>query len=126
MFYLFHLRFHCSHPFLFIVFVVFGGFLAFKRPKVAWFHIPAVIWGGVVELLNMICPLTRLENLFRFESRRTHLAGDFIQNHLFPILYPEILTREIQIILGIAVLTGNLILYVFVFRNKARWKQFLQ
>jgi len=111
--------------FAFILFVVFGGFLSYKWPKTAWFHIPAVVWGGLVELLNLICPLTRLENLFRYKAGILDRHGDFIQNHLFPIMYPDFLTREIQVFLGLAVLMGNLFIYLIIFRNKKLWEQFL-
>ena len=47
----------------FIVFVVLGGWLALRWPRVVWVHLPAVVWGIFIELTGGICPLTPLENV---------------------------------------------------------------
>ncbi|HPN09822.1 MAG TPA: DUF2784 domain-containing protein, partial [Syntrophales bacterium] len=50
---------------LFILFVVAGGFLALRNLKWAWLHVPAAVWGALVECSGWICPLTPLENRLR-------------------------------------------------------------
>ena len=45
----------------FIAFVAFGGFLVLRWRKLAWLHIPAVIWGVLIELFPWTCPLTTVE-----------------------------------------------------------------
>lgn len=45
----------------FVLFVVLGGLLALRWPRVAWVHIPAAMWGVVVEWADWMCPLTPLE-----------------------------------------------------------------
>ncbi len=50
---------------LFIVFVTLGALLVLKWPKIAWIHIPFALWGVLVEYLDIVCPLTPLENYFR-------------------------------------------------------------
>ena len=42
----------------FIVFVLFGGLLAFRWRWMPWAHLPAVVWGVAVELFGWVCPLT--------------------------------------------------------------------
>ncbi|HEY8550184.1 MAG TPA: DUF2784 domain-containing protein, partial [Vicinamibacterales bacterium] len=49
----------------FIVFVVLGGLLVARWPRMAWVHLPAVFWGVVVEGAGWICPLTPLEVVLR-------------------------------------------------------------
>lgn len=112
--------------FLFILFVVFGGIFSFFRIKWAWVHIPALLWGICIELSGWICPLTPLENRFRLASGKGYEEG-FIEHYLLPTIYPEGLTRNIQIILGIAVLVINLIVYfaVFIKRHKNKKRLFL-
>lgn len=46
----------------FIVFAVLGGLLALRWARIAWLHVPAVLWAGWVELAGQVCPLTPLEN----------------------------------------------------------------
>jgi hypothetical protein len=55
---------------LFIIFVVGGAYLASKWPRIVWAHLPAALYGAMVESIGFTCPLTLLENDLR------HLAGD--------------------------------------------------
>ncbi|MDH4236829.1 MAG: DUF2784 domain-containing protein, partial [Nitrospira sp.] len=48
--------------FCFILFVLLGGLLLIKQPKLVWLHLPAVAWGAWVEFSGWICPLTPWEN----------------------------------------------------------------
>jgi hypothetical protein len=49
----------------FVTFVVLGGLLVLRRPRVAVVHLAAVAWGVLVELAGLTCPLTPLENRLR-------------------------------------------------------------
>ena len=44
---------------LFILFVLAGGLLVLRWPRLALLHLPAAAWGAAVELLHLYCPLTR-------------------------------------------------------------------
>ncbi len=103
--------------FLFILFVVFGGLLVIRYPKMAFVHIPAAIWGAVVEFQGWICPLTPLENHLRNLAGETSYSGDFIQRHLIPVMYPENLTPKIQLILGSIVVVVNVVVYIVAVRK---------
>ncbi|HWC74800.1 MAG TPA: DUF2784 domain-containing protein, partial [Gemmatimonadales bacterium] len=46
---------------LFIVFIVLGGFLAWRWRWVAILHVPCAVWGVLIEYNGWICPLTPLE-----------------------------------------------------------------
>ncbi|OQW65919.1 MAG: hypothetical protein BVN28_00870 [Nitrospira sp. ST-bin4] len=95
----------------FVLFVLLGGFLLIKWPRLMWLHLPAVAWGAFVEFSGWICPLTPLENWLRAQAGETTYAGDFIVRSLTSILYPGALTHEIQLILGTALLVVNLAIY---------------
>jgi hypothetical protein len=97
--------------FTFIAFVMLGGLLFVKRPRLAWLHLPAVVWGAWVEFSGWICPLTPLENWLRTQAGAAPYPGDFIARYLTAILYPEALTRELQVALGLLVLAVNLAIY---------------
>jgi Protein of Unknown function (DUF2784) len=100
--------------FLFVLFVVFGGLLALRWPRVVWLHIPAVIWGVLIEFAGWICPLTPLENRLR-RSGEAGYQGDFIARYILPVLYPDGLTRRDQVFLGGMALVINLAVYLWIF-----------
>jgi len=101
----------------FILFVVLGGLLALKWPRLAWVHLPAAIWGAVVEFMSWPCPLTPLEKRFLELAGRASYEGGFIEHYLWPIIYPAGLTQDMQLILGSAVIVVNSIIYgIVIFR----------
>jgi len=104
----------------FVLFVVFGGLLATKWPRAAWVHIPCFLWGAWVEMAGWLCPLTPLENLLREHGGEAAYQVGFIEHYLLPVLYPEGLTRTIQICLGLLMLLGNLFLYAALFQRRRR------
>ena len=85
--------------FIFILFVIFGGLIFFISSKIIYVHIPALVWGIYIELTNSICPLTYLENWFLYQGGLKTYSDDFINKYLFPIIYPEGLTTDIQLYL---------------------------
>lgn len=109
--------------FTFIAFVVFGGFLVLKWGRVSIFHIPCVLWGALIEFQGWICPLTPLENHFREMAGRTGYSGGFIDHYMMPLIYPEGLTRGVQIFLGVVVLVVNLCVYSLVLVKRVNRKK---
>jgi hypothetical protein len=107
---------------LFILFVVFGALLVLKWRWFAFIHVPAAIWGALIEFMGWICPLTPLKNRFRHKAGQSGYDGGFIDHYLIPIIYPEGLTGNLQIILGTAVILLNLVFYWLVIKRikKAR------
>jgi hypothetical protein len=108
----------------FVVFAVLGGLLAVRWRRLVWIHLLAVVWAAVVEFFGWVCPLTPLENWLRRRAGEAGYPSDFIAHYILPILYPEELTRAVQIVLGILVLLINLIIYGWVFRSKVRTGDF--
>jgi hypothetical protein len=102
---------------LFVVFVVLGGMLVLRWPRVACLHIPAAIWGAAIEFAGWICPLTPLEIWLRRQAGSAGYSGGFIEHYLLPLLYPSALTREIQLLLGFLVIAANLIIYTYIYRR---------
>jgi hypothetical protein len=107
----------------FVVFVVLGGFLVLRWRWVAWLHVPAAIWGILIEYAGWICPLTPLENFFRQRGGETGYSEGFIQHYILPVLYPGALTRGTQIVLGSLALLVNLIAYGLVIARRKRVAQ---
>lgn len=101
---------------LFVAFVVAGGFLLLRWPKIAWLQVPAAVWGAAIEFSSGICPLTPLENHLRALGGEAGYSVSFIERYLMPILYPANLTVPIQILLGGIVVAVNLAAYGLAYR----------
>jgi hypothetical protein len=104
----------------FIVFALLGALLALRWPGVLWVNVPAAVWAVAIELGGWICPLTPLENRLRSAGGADGYPGGFIDHYLLPVIYPSGLTREVQIVLGLALLAINALLYRAVWR---RWRR---
>jgi hypothetical protein len=103
----------------FVLFVVLGGLLALRWPRVAWVHLPAAAWGAFVEFSSTICPLTPLENRLRHLGGETSYSGGFIAHYMIPVLYPSSLGHGTQIALGVFVVLLNVTVYAFLgFRRR--------
>jgi len=100
--------------FVFVLFAVLGGCLVLKRRRWAWVHIPAFLWAALIEFAGRICPLTYLETWLLEKSGAHGYREGFIEHYLFPLLYPEDLTRSLQVTLGVFVLSINIIIYGFL------------
>ncbi len=101
----------------FVLFVLFGGLLVLWRRWVVWLHLPAAVWGALIELSGWICPLTPLENAFRRQGGLAGYSGGFVEHYILPVLYPHGLTRSVQLVLGLIVLALNGAIYLRVFRR---------
>jgi hypothetical protein len=100
----------------FVVFVVLGGLLVLRRRSVAWLHIPALIWGVLVEVFLWACPLTTIENSLRQLGGEAGYEGGFIDHYISMLLYADI-SPQFRIALGFALLGINLIVYGYLLRR---------
>jgi hypothetical protein len=103
----------------FILFVVFGGMLVLRWRSVLWLHLPAVVWGVLIEFAGWTCPLTPLENWLRDMGEEAGYRDGFVEYYLLSVLYPKGLTRNLQMALGFVALAVNLPIYWRVF-SRAR------
>ena len=102
----------------FIAFVVIGGLFVLRWRRLAYLHLAAVIWAVYVEWAGAICPLTPLENTLRAAAGLDAYAGDFVAEYVFPLLYPDGLTRHAQLVIGVAVLAVNGCVYTVLLRQR--------
>ena len=101
----------------FVLFVIAGGVLVVRWPRVAWAHLPAAAWGAWVEFAGWTCPLTPLENWLRQQAGQAVYTTSFFDRYLLPVLYPPTLTREVQWMLGGLVLVVNTVVYLVAMRR---------
>jgi hypothetical protein len=102
----------------FVLFVVLGGLLVLRRPPIAWLHLPAAAWGAAIEFAGGICPLIPLENRLRALAGEQGYGSGFVEHYLLAWLYPEGLTRDVQIALGAGVLAVNAGLYAWLLARR--------
>ena len=81
----------------FVLFVVAGGALVLRWPRLALVHVPAAIWGAWIELSGGVCPLTPWEKALRRQAGEAVYTGDFVGHYVLPVLYPSGLTRGLQL-----------------------------
>ena len=103
----------------FVGFVVLGALLVLRWPRLAWIHLPCALWGVLIEFAGWGCPLTPLEIRFRQLGGQAGYAGGFIEHYLLPVLYPQNLTRPVQVALGTLVLILNAATYGRLWRRRA-------
>ena len=102
----------------FVAFVVLGGVLASRWPRAVWVHLPAALWGVLIEWTGGVCPLTPLEIALRRQGGEAGYAGGFVEHYVLPLLYPNELTRPVQVALGAGVVLANVLIYWLVLRAR--------
>jgi len=104
----------------FTAFVILGGFLTWRWPRIAYLHLPALAWGCYVEVSGAICPLTPLENHLRQLGGESGYQGGFLAHYLVRVLYPPGLTWHIQWLLAALLLALNAVAYGVLLRHRPR------
>lgn len=107
----------------FIAFVVLGGLIVLRWPRIAWLHLPAVAWGAWIEFSGSICPLTPLEIGLRERGGDATYSGGFIEHYVTALIYPEGLNRSQQVALGAFVLALNAAVYGWLLWRRRRSRQ---
>ena len=102
--------------FCFVLFAIFGGLLVLRWRWVWKLHLPALVWGFLVQYFVWFCPLTDWENHFRTLGGEAGYEGGFIEHYVSAILYPAI-TPQIHLILAFSLFGFNLLVYFLVFRR---------
>lgn len=103
---------------LFILFVVCGALLVLKWRWLVVIHLPAVVWAALLEFQAWRCPLTPLEQQLRVAGGEAGYRGGFIEHYLLPLIYPADLTREFQVLLGLFVVSINIVIYALIFKTR--------
>ena len=112
----------------FIVFVVAGGFLVLRWPRLAWVHVPAFLWGATIEMVGFICPLTHLENHWRNLAAQGGYETSFVERYILPVVYPERLfgaafPADGFFWIGVFVLALNGVIYARLWRRYGRGRK---
>jgi hypothetical protein len=91
--------------FVYVAYVVAGGFLAWRWPKAIWPHLVACVWGILIVAGWVDCPLTWAEDWARQRAGQASPTEGFVDRYLDNVLYPE---RYVNLVrLGIAAVVGG-------------------
>lgn len=99
----------------FILFALLGACMSVRWRWLPLLHLPAAAWGFFVELTGRTCPLTYLENHLRIRAGLSGYTESFMEHYLLAIIYPEGLTRNIQILLAGVVIVVNMAIYGWLY-----------
>jgi hypothetical protein len=104
---------------VFVLFVLFGALFVIRWPWMMWVHLPALLWGVFVETSGTECPLTPLENRLRFMAGESGYGGDFVFHWVMPVIYPEALTRQLQLMLAGFLTLVNVAVYAWIWKRQS-------
>lgn len=104
----------------FVAFVVLGGWAVLRWPRLAWLHLPSAAWGALVSFTGWICPLTPLELALRRAAGDAGAPAGVVEPMVVALLYPDGLTRGVQIALGAGVVIVNLVPYALLWATRRR------
>src|SRR5919106_4322092 len=100
----------------FIAFVLVGGYLAWRWPRVVWVHVPAALVIGVLFAFGADCPLTDLEKFLRRQAGEAVYRDGFVAHYLLPAVPDGVRA----VVLPIFVVTVTVIAYAGFLRRARR------
>ncbi|MDQ4123945.1 MAG: DUF2784 domain-containing protein [Acidobacteriota bacterium] len=106
--------------FAFILFIVFGALFALVRRWMIFLHLPTLVYGLLIELLNINCPIEPLESWLRDLSFESGFAEGFLEPYLIGLIYPPGWNQSYGNLMAALLLSFNFIVYSLVF---LRWRR---
>ena len=101
----------------FVLYVVLGGFVAWKWRRTIAIHLAAVVWGAGSIAVGYDCPLTNLENGARRMAGIAELPSTgFISHYITGVFYPASIEGLVQA-LAATVVVGSWVGYVLLGRH---------
>jgi hypothetical protein len=88
----------------FLAYGVFGGFLAWRRPRTIVAHVAGALWLFAVVAFSWKCPLTWLEDRSREHLGLPPQVGGFLDNHVAGVFYPHGHEAAARLIVALIVL----------------------
>lgn len=100
-----------SFHFLWIIFLIVGGWWGRRYRYVRVLHIAALVLAFFVEAFDWYCPLTHLEAWLRGKGAQAGYHDSFIAHYLNKLIYLDAPHTPI-VILTVLLCLGNLWLYL--------------
>ena len=103
----------------YLAYVVLGGFLAWRWPKTYFVHVAVCIWGVLIVLAWVDCPLTFAEHWAREKAGQTPSTAGFIDRYLTNVMYPAEYVEEVRLAVAFVVLVSWVGAFILWRRAKA-------
>jgi hypothetical protein len=87
----------------FLVYVVAGGFLAWRWRHAIWPHLLLAGWGGSAIVFHLDCPLTFVQDWARRRAGQPGLPKGFIDQYLTGVVYPQRYAGLVQLLVVVVV-----------------------
>lgn len=87
----------------YLVYIVVGGFLAWRLPRTFLVHVVASGWAFVVVAASWTCPLTTLQNLLRVRGGQPALGETFLDTYVRDVIYPTEYQTAVYVAVAVAV-----------------------
>jgi hypothetical protein len=94
----------------YIAWVIFGTFFTRGRPRLAVLHVGTLVYGIIVEIFRLWCPLTALEEWLEVRGNVPAYRGPFLLHYLDAVVYRDI-PPNLLIAGAVAVCIFNLWIY---------------
>ena len=104
--------------FAFLAFGLFGGFLAWRWPRLIWLQVCAAAWLVLVVVAGLLCPLTWIEDRARERAGMVPKPGGFLDNYIEGVFYPTGHRVAAMIVAGTLVAISWLGLHLIHRRNR--------
>jgi hypothetical protein len=95
---------------LWILAVTFGAAFTRGRPVWSGLHVASLVWGIIVELAPVPCPLTLAEQYLETRAGMQPYEGSFLMHYLDKLIYPN-LPWWLVATVGAAICVLNLAIY---------------
>jgi hypothetical protein len=105
--------------FTFMKFVAVGGFGALRWRWVRWVHLPAAVLGAGLAFAGWFWPFESTERWLRDQGAQRGYSLNLVDRFLPDWMHPAALPREAELVIGVAVVIVNILIYRRVFRRAA-------
>ncbi len=90
----------------FLAFGVFGGFLAWRWPRLIRLQVACAGWMVLIVAAHLSCPLTWAEDRARERAGMPPASGGFIAGHIAGVFFPYGHQRAAMLVAGLIVLVS--------------------
>ncbi len=104
----------------YLAYVVLGGFLAWRWPKTYFVHVAVCIWGVLIVLAWVDCPLTFAEHWAREKAGQSRTTAGFIDRYLTDVMYPAEYVEEVRLAVAFVVLVSWVGAFLLWRRRRAK------
>ncbi|WP_461521476.1 DUF2784 domain-containing protein [Porticoccus sp.] len=93
----------------FVLFVITGGVLAFRWPRLIWWHLSCACYGVLIMIVGWQCPLSDVEAWLRRQRGESVVPGEwaFLDHYVWPLVGVQGTEWFITVALVVAIVVFN-------------------